>query len=232
MTTIPQIIAHRGAPREALENTIPAFQAALTQGADAIELDVHATRDGVVVVHHDDYLRLARNEPGARRPIADLDAEEVRRTPLRDGLHVPTLDEVLDLVGDRAVVYVEVKAVGIEAPLLACLDRHPACRIAVHAFDHRIPVAVRTARPALPIGLLSSSYPLDLPGFIGPGRPEALWQHGGVIDDALVREAHAMGVRVIAWTVNEVDHARALWAMGVDGLCTDVPGAMRASLTT
>jgi len=231
VTAIPQIIAHRGAPREALENTIPAFQAAMAQRADAIELDVHATRDGIVIVHHDDHLPPDRNEPFASgRSIADLDADEVLRRPLPGGFHIPTLDDVLDLVGSQLVVYVEVKAVGIEGPLLACLDRHPAVRTAVHAFDHRIPVAVRVARPSLPIGLLSSSYPLDLPGFIGPGRPEALWQHGGLIDDALVRDAHAMGARVIAWTVNDPDHARSLWAMGVDGICTDLPGAMRRSL--
>ncbi len=231
MTAIPEIIAHRGASRESLENTLDAFQRAVAQGADAIELDVHATRDGMIVVHHDETLLVeATHGPGQRRPIAALDADTVRRSPLKNGAPAPGLDDVLALVNARAVVYVEVKATGIEHALLACLDRHPSCRVAVHAFDHRIPVAVRAKRPELPIGVLSSSYPLTLSGFIGPAAPDAFWQHATLIDEQLVRDTHALGARLIAWTVNDAAHARSLAAMGVDALCTDIPGLLRSAL--
>ncbi|MEQ1690912.1 MAG: glycerophosphodiester phosphodiesterase [Gemmatimonas sp.] len=232
MTRVPEIIAHRGAPREALENTLRAFQIALDQGADGIELDVHATKDGVVVVHHDAALAVARNGEPSLVPIADLHSTEACQVPLRGSERLPTLDEVLDLVGPRACVYIEVKANGIARHLVECLDRHPASRVAVHAFDHRIPVDVRDARPSMSIGVLSTSYPVSLVGFIGAARPDALWQQAQLIDQALVDDAHALGARVIAWTENDAVHARSLIAMGVDALCTDTPGLLRAALTS
>lgn len=223
-----QIIAHRGASGECLENTLAAFARALDQGADGIELDVHATADGTIVVHHDATIRRA----GDNGPIAigGLSASDLSRVSLADGSPVPTLDQVFELVGDRLTVYVEVKAAGIEAPLLACLDRHPRARFAVHSFDHRIPDAIRRARPGTATGYLSASYPLDLSAML-PRDADALWQAGDLIDGALVQAAHAKGARVIAWTVNRPAHARALSLLGVDALCTDLPGSLRASLT-
>ncbi len=231
MTIFPEIIAHRGAPREALENTLPAFRLALAQGADGIELDVHATRDGVIVVHHDPTLRTMDAQGAvALHEIARLDASVIAATPLAGGSVAPTLDEVFDLVGQRATVYVEVKAFGVEDALEATLARHRGVRVAVHAFDHRIPVAARQRRPTLPIGLLSTSYPLDLRGFIGEARCQAYWQHAPLIDRTLVQRAHELGARVVAWTVNDVDQARALVDLGVDALCTDTPGLLRNAL--
>ena len=223
-----EIIAHRGASRECRENTLGAFTRALEQGAHGIELDVHATSDGVVVVHHDPVVPVL--SAGERRPIARMTMAELSAVRLADGSTVPTLDEVFDLVGASAMVYVEVKAQAIEHPLIACLDRHPGVRFAVHSFDHRIPDAIRTARPRTPVGFLSASYPLDLGATLGAHPPEALWQAGDLIDARLVRDAHTKGARVIAWTVNSPAHARALMDYGVDALCTDTPGLLRASL--
>ncbi len=227
MLRIPEIIAHRGAPREALENTLTAFAIALAQGADGIELDVHATADGVVVVHHDPVVAMH----GSVTEIVSLSAADALRLPLKGDERMPTLDAVLDLVGSAVVVYIEVKARGIERPLIDCLARHPGARVAVHAFDHRIPVAVRAQRPATSIGLLSASYPLSLSSFVGQGRPDALWQQAALIDEQLVRDAHQLGARVIAWTENDAVHARSLIDLGVDGLCTDTPGALRKALS-
>ena len=230
MNLLPEIIAHRGAPREALENTLESFEIALRQGADGIELDVHATGDGVVVVHHDPVV--SRPGPSAKSvvAIADLSVTELLQFPLRGDARVPTLDAVLDLVGSRATVYVEVKGHGIEEAVVACLNRHPGVRVAIHAFDHRIPVAVRQRLPDVSIGLLSASYPLDLSGFVGSARAQAFWQQTSFIDQALVGSAHALGMRVIAWTENDSVHARSLIAMGVDALCTDTPGLLRSAL--
>lgn len=230
MSRIPEIIAHRGAPREALENTLAAFEIALDQNADGVELDVHATMDGTVVVHHDADVPWPVASSTTRRPIADIDAKRALAYALRDNAHMPTLDAVLDLIGERSVVYIEVKATGIERPLLAVLNRHPKARVAVHSFDHRVPVAVRAARPSTRIGLLSASYPISLDRFIGAAKPDAFWQQANLIDQALVEETHALGARLIAWTVNDAQHAHALIAMGVDALCTDTPALLRAAL--
>jgi glycerophosphoryl diester phosphodiesterase len=223
-----EIIAHRGASGEHLENTRRAFEAAIAQDADGVELDVHRTRDGQVVVHHDFHVR---DDTGRLLAIADLAADELRKLRLSNGETVPTLDEVLDLTHTRVVAYIEVKGANLEQDLVACLDRHPTARIAVHSFDHRIASRVRELRPGTSIGLLSASYPVDLTGFIGPVRPDALWQQSILIDQALVRASESVGARVIAWTENDPARARQLMREGVSAICTDTPGKMREALS-
>ena len=120
-------IAHRGAKRECTENTLPAFARAVERGADGVELDVHATADGVVVVHHDPDLAIAG---GHRQAIADLTWQELRQAAIA----VPRLSDVLDAVSERATLYVELKGWGVEGPV-ADLIRTPR-RCAVHSFDH------------------------------------------------------------------------------------------------
>lgn len=225
----PEIIAHRGASRAFRENTLRAFAHALALGVDGIELDVHATADGVLVVHHDPELALGPDH-GARA-IASVEADELSAIRLLCGDPVPTLAEVFELVGDRATVYVEVKAPQVERLVADLLDRYARVRTAVHAFDHRVPVGVRALRPATPIGLLSASYPLSLSGVLGDSGARDFWQHAELIDASLVRSAHASGVRVIAWTVNSAPHARRLAAWGVDGLCTDIPDEIRRAVS-
>ena len=223
---LPEIIGHRGAPRERVENTLPAFAAALAQGADAVELDVHATSDGTVVVHHD---FVPRTVDRGRRPIAAIASAELRDLRFEDGSSIPTLDEVLELLGKRATAYVELKGRGIEAEVLAVLARHetPA---AVHSFDHRAVLRAGGARPGLARGVLLSSYVVDAPAVLRAAGARDLWQEWEWIDQPLVDAVHDAGGRVIAWTANAPDAVRTLAAMGVDALCTDVPGAMRQAL--
>lgn len=241
-----EIIAHRGASRDCLENTLEAFQRALDQGADAFELDVHATLDGVVVVHHDFDVKVSQQPmtgkssdpavgteaaPDRRLTINAVDYTTLMGVRLRNGESIPTLDEVLALAGTRATVYVEVKGLGIEAEVISCLLRHPETRTAVHSFDHRIPYAIADRKPGTPIGILSASYVLDIAGMINAANARDLWQQTILIDQPLVDQAHLSGARVVAWTENSVSHALDLVRMGVDAICTDVPAVMRAGLT-
>src|SRR4051794_8964248 len=102
-------IAHRGAKREFHENTVPAFQRAYELGADAVELDVHATADGVVVVHHDPAVR-----SGVRKvEIARTDWAELSALVLAGGTRMPRLTDVLAITPPGRTVYVEIKGAGI-----------------------------------------------------------------------------------------------------------------------
>src|SRR3982074_3253772 len=97
-------ISHRGAHQKLPENSIPAFLRAIELGADAIELDVHATSDGVVIVHHDPSV----TAPGvATSQLVDLSASELTRFPLAHGVEIPTLEAVLNAIRDQAKVYAE-----------------------------------------------------------------------------------------------------------------------------
>lgn len=226
----PELIAHRGAKLEHRENTLPAFLTAVDRGAEAVELDVHCTADGVVVVHHDPMLGKVMYDPAmAGRRLDAMTAAEVRDIPFATGEVVPTLAEVLLALPAHVTVYVEVKARGIEARVAEVIRPH-APRVAVHAFDHRIPMGVAARVPGVPAGVLLDSYLLDPVAAMAAAHARDLWQYWEMIDTALVDTVHGAGGRVIAWTANDPDAIRALAAMGVDGLCSDDIRVLRAAL--
>lgn len=230
---VPEIIAHRGASRECLENTLAAFDRALVQKADAIELDVHATADGVVVVHHDFEIRDNRSgHADGTLAIANVDFSELSKWRLLNEEPVPTLDIVLQRMAGKATVYVEIKGIGIEQPVTDCLARHPLTKTAVHSFDHRIALRMRTLRGQTRTGILSASYAIDVAHLIHSAKANDFWQQSAMIDEALVRNVHAANARVIAWTENKFPHASTLASYGVDALCTDIPGALRNAFAT
>lgn len=212
-----ELISHRGAHQTLPENSIPAFLRAIELGADAIELDVHATSDGVVIVHHDPVVKA---EGKARTRIADLSLSELARFPLAHGVEIPTLQEVLDAVGDRAKVYVEIKAADIEPLVVRCI-RESGASCAVHGFDHRAVKIVKMIFPAIRTGVLEVARHIDPVASLVAAGAEDLWQEVSSIDEDLVARAHSVDARVIAWTADDPDQWRTLNEIGVDGICTD-----------
>lgn len=199
---------------------------ALELGADAIELDVHGTRDGTVVVHHD-FTVNAEGVP-ARARIADITAEELRGFPLPGGEQIPSLREVLSAIGKRAIVFVEIKAPHIEPLVVRCL-RESDAQCVVHSFDHRIVLTVKEIFPAIRTGILQVARPVNAVASLRDARADDLWQHVDYIDEELVAAAHGIGARVIAWTANDPAQWDALTNLGVDGICTDHIGELAAA---
>jgi glycerophosphoryl diester phosphodiesterase len=214
-------------PRKTRENTLAGFGLAVEAGVDGIELDVHATRDGVVVVHHDPRLTPptlpAGSAAGGVGPqglvIADHTLDELRQYARYE---LPTLRETLTVVAPSVTLYVEVKGRDIE-PLVADLLRGHGRRCAVHAFDHRVSLRMHALLPDVPTGILSSSYLLHPGPVLCDVGARDYWQWWESIDASLVREVHASRGRVVAWTVNDARAVRHLAALGVDAICTDVP---------
>jgi glycerophosphoryl diester phosphodiesterase len=160
----PLAVSHRGLRLDAPENSIPAFLAAIEAGAEAIELDVHATADGVVVIHHDPVIQLRSAEDVVTtRSILEMTGKEIEGARLSGDVAMPTLDDTLEAIGTRAGVFIEIKARGIENDVVRCLRRHDAGmdRWAVHAFDHRIAKRVLELLPSVRTGILQVSYPVD-----------------------------------------------------------------------
>ena len=221
----PWIIGHRGSPRDHRENTLRSFRCAFDAGADAIELDVHGTADGAVVIHHDATTNSRPGESGPRVLIADTPLSALRDLPIPDD-PIPTLDELLAQTPEDRTVFVEVKATGIEEAVVSVI-RASARRCAVHSFDHRVARRIREVAPEIPVGILQTSYPIDPVRPMHDAGARDLWQHWELIDSDLIERVHADGGQVIAWTVNDADVARRLVRWRVDGICTDVPAAMR-----
>ena len=212
------MISHRGAHQTLPENSIPAFRRAIDLGAQAIELDVHGTNDGTLIVHHDPIV----NAPGfPPRRIAELSGAEVRRFRLDQDIEMPTLGAVLDAVGTDASVYVEIKASAIE-PLVVREIREHDTTCAVHSFDHRIVKTVKSIFPAVRTGVLQVARHLDPVASLVASGAQDLWQDVSFIDEDLVSRAHSVNARVIAWTANDAEHWKILRRIGVDGICTDL----------
>jgi glycerophosphoryl diester phosphodiesterase len=192
-------------------------------GADAVELDVHLTADGVVVVHHDP--AIAGLGAIDALTLGQLSAHRVQGEP------VPTLDEVFEAVGERLRIYVELKGATVAPGSLDCIARHPSSPgAAVHCFDHRLVALARHLAPTVPRGVLEVSYPIDLTAAARPVEARDLWRHRDFVDEALVRGAHAEGRRVVAWTVNDAATMRRMAGWGVDAICTDDVALARATL--
>ena len=220
-----EIIGHRGSPKEQRENTLASFRRAFAHGANGIELDVHGTKDGAVVVHHDPSTNSRPGDSGAVLTLAESTLASVRAVELGND-KIATLDEVLSAVPGEAVIYVEVKAQRIEESVIAAI-RTGGRRCAVHSFDHRVARRVHELAPEIPVGILQTSYPVDPLRPMRDAGARDLWQHWELIDGSLIERVHDDGGRVIAWTVNAVEIAERLIRWGIDGICTDLPGVMR-----
>jgi glycerophosphoryl diester phosphodiesterase len=200
-------------PRRARENTIPSFAAALAAGADGIELDVHATADGIVVVHHD-----ARVPGGV--DIARTAWQELHGAAAESQLELPTLAEVCELVGDRAELFVEIKGAGIERDVAAVLAGHSG-PYAIHSFDHSTIRRLARRDRRLRLGLLFEERVADVAAMLAEHGARDAWPHHTIVDASLVEAVAGAGGRVIAWTVNDPRELARLAALEVDGLCTD-----------
>ena len=210
------------------ENTIPAFERAIALGAQAVELDVHATNDGVVVVHHDPVVHAGGVPAAAEITIASTPFDRLKLHTVAPGVSIPTLTETLDLIGPRAIVFIEIKAKDIEPHVVRCI-RESRSECAVHSFDHRIVLTIKRIFPAIRCGVLQVARHLDPIASLRATGAEDLWQHVDYIDEGLVADAHSIGARVIAWTANDRAQWSALRRLGVDGICTDHIGDLAAA---
>jgi glycerophosphoryl diester phosphodiesterase len=245
----PQVFAHRGGAALRPENTIPAFDHGLSLGADGLELDVHLSRDGVVVVHHDATLERTTN---GRGPLAALTADELAR--LDAGYHfdgfrgaaggIPTLEEVLSRY-PSAWLIIELK---VNDPILArkTIDDVRAAgaleRVAIGSFGTRVLRAARAHEPRILTGASREETRLALyrswirwPVRNPPNDAFQVPEQSGstrVVSQRFVRYAHEAGVAVQVWTVNAAADMRRLLDWGVDGLISDRPdiavGVVRA----
>jgi len=236
----PQVFAHRGGAALRPENTIPAFDHGMALGADGLELDVHLSRDGVVVVHHDRTLERTTN---GRGPIAASTADELAR--LDAGYHfegfrgaaggVPTLKDVLRRYPGAALI-IELK---VDDPELAhkTIDDVRAAgaleRVAVGGFGTRVLRAARRYEPRLTTGASREETRLALyrswvrwPVRNPPNDAFQVPERAGstrVVSPRFIRYAHETGVAVQIWTVNDEADVRRLLDWGVDGLISDRP---------
>jgi glycerophosphoryl diester phosphodiesterase len=250
----PRLYGHRGSSADFPENTLPAFAAALEAGMAYLELDVRATADGTVVVLHDETLL---RTCGVDRPVHELSLAELRRLdagatfsadggqtyPFRGrGIVVPTLEELLNAFPD-ALFNIEIKQ---ESPaiedntlqVIRAAGRADAVLLA--AESDTVMARLRPLCPDIPTsfsyGELATFFAWLERGAPNGYRPPAAalqipetYQGRQLVSPATLQAAHALGLEVHVWTVNEADDMTRLLHMGVDGLMSDRPALLTAT---
>ncbi len=242
-----RLVGHRGAAGVAPENTVPGLRHAVRVGADAVEFDIHCTRDGEIVLFHDATLERTTDGRGpvADHSLADLRALDAgyrftvdggRRYPFRGrGVHIPTLDEAFASIRDLPAI-IEVKTPAAGRALADWLRNRPEReRVVVGGFSREfVHSAAEVARWRA--ATEEQLRPFVLFGKFGLGRrfapaADALMvpeKHRGirVVSRSFVASAHRQGLAVYVWTVNRPDDMRRLIDWGVDGLISDYPAIL------
>jgi glycerophosphoryl diester phosphodiesterase len=239
------VFAHRGGSALAPENTLAAFDNGLALGADGLELDVHLSQDGVVVVHHDATLDRTTNLAG---PIAGRQAEELVRADAGcrfisagarpfagQGIGVPTLDAVLARYSDRRIVIeMKVNTAELASAVVDVVRKRGAVdRVCLGSFGLRVLRAVRALEPAIATSAAREEvrwalyrswcrWPVSRPPYSGYQVPEMAGTVR-VVSPRFIDHAHRAGLGVQVWTVDSEADARRLLTWGVDALITDRP---------
>ena len=234
----PLVIAHRGASGERPENSLAAFELAVEQRADMIETDLHLSRDGTIVIHHD--ASLARL--GEAGEIGEYTASELAALDVTLGSAnaegMPTLADLLDGFGERIELNLELKAAsagpypGLEEVALAAVEeRGLLARVLFSSFSDpvlaRLRGLSRNARlgvlvsPRLPRRVLARARQVDA---------ESIHPHTVLVSDDLIRRAHEAGLKVLPYTEDDPAGMERLLDLGVDGLFTNHPARLRQLL--
>jgi glycerophosphoryl diester phosphodiesterase len=242
----PRLFAHRGASGELPENTLDAFEAGLAAGAQILELDVHASADGEIVVVHDATLERIS---GGRGLVREHSLRELKRLdagyrfvtaagefPFRGkGLRIPTLAEVLErFSGTPLNIEIKQEGEGVIDRVLETIDRFGA-RGDVLVAAERLPLmrAIRSAAPDLLTGFCAEEVAEFLSHVASPRadyRPVGaalqvppVFGEIEIVTEASVESAHQLGVEVHVWTINDPGQIERLLDIGVDAIMSDYP---------
>lgn len=234
-----KIIGHRGAAAYEVENTLPSFKEALEKGADGLELDVHFSADGKIMVFHDFNLK---SLTGETQFIHEKTSEELKKLVCsahgKSGA-IPTLEEVLKLIvefqgkGSKEIMLnVEFKAgsdhyPGIEEKTLElCLKYLKMHQLIFSSFDHYALQNLRSLSQNLRLGILTASVIVDPWLYIDHLKANFYHPHYTTLSDREIMRLIEHDIKVIAYTVNDPDVAKRLIEKGIYAIITDKPGQM------
>ncbi len=225
-------IAHRGASGRFPENTLRAFAAAIDDGAQMCELDVQLSRDGALVVIHDDTVERTTEGRGS---VRSMTLNELRRLDAGvrfgrefKGERIPTLEEVMALADGRCALNIELKSAGVERGVCKLIVEHKALTTAmVSSFDWDALAVVRQFEPRVRLGLLASRGPLRMVEAAVELRAESVNPKANIVTEELCIAAHRRNLSVYTWTVDGPTEMRRLIAYGVDGIMTNYPERLR-----
>lgn len=238
-----EIWAHRGVSAIFPENTMLAFEEAWKCGADAIELDVQRTRDGELIVIHDETLNRTTNGRGyvyasSYSLIKTLDAGGKLHPRFR-GEKIPTLRDVLDFIRSTDMrLNIEIKNeqvnyAGIEAQVIRAIEQFQlAERVVISSFNHHAVQTVKKVAPHIETALLTGAFTQYSSGYASQLGMNAIHPEKRTVNVNYMKEAMRYQIKVRPYTVNEPYLIRVFHAIGVDAIVTDHPQMARKFINT
>lgn len=219
-------IAHRGAKGYEPENTLIAFQKAIDMSADGIELDVHLSADGAIMVLHDETINRTSNGIGL---VKDLSLHQLKTFRIHETHEIPTLTEVFDLVNQKCFINIELKGEDTALKVVQLIEQYVAKKkwnykhFLVSAFDWNALQEVRNLNAKIPIGVLTHTD-LELAiGFAEFIKAETIHPHFHLLTAENTVQMQAKGFQVFSWTINEPEDILKIKSFKVDGIITDFP---------
>lgn len=216
-------LGHRGAPREFPENTIASFKRAIELGAAGIELDVHKSKDGEIVVIHDETVNRTTNGSGK---VANMTLAELKTLNVKGGGSIPTLSEVLEALDKEVVVFIEIKAQGCEQKVADIVRDFIARgwaneKLWIISFDHALLARVKTYAPELQIGATTEKMPKTLAQYADDIQAGAVLPCIKYLSADFVVDARIRNLKIFVWTANDPKEISKARGFGVDGIMTD-----------
>lgn len=228
-------IAHRGFSGKYPENTMLAFEKAIEAGADGAELDVHFTKDGEIVVIHDE--RIDRTTDG-KGFVVDFTYEELSKFDASAGFagvygfnKIPTLREYFELVKpvDGFITNIELKTSeneypGIEKAVMELIDEFQLeDRIIISSFNHYSVMRAKAVNPRIQCGFLESSWIYNFGEYTKTRNVECVHPRFNSLNEGSVAEIKSNSIRINTWTVNEEEDVERLYNLGIDAVITNFP---------
>ncbi|MDT0393305.1 MULTISPECIES: glycerophosphodiester phosphodiesterase family protein [Streptomyces] len=221
-------IGHRGIMGVEPENTLRSFVAAQESGLDVIELDLHLSKDGALVVMHDAEVDRTTDGTGA---IADRTLAELRALDAGRGERIPVFEEVLDAV--RAPLQAEIKDVQAARALAGVMNaRDLTDRVEVSSFHDEAITEIARLVPGVRTALVASRYGTDVVDRAVAAGAGAVCLNIRRLTLEIVEQARKAELRIFGWVVNTQDHLRLVRALGLDGATTDYPEIKRTGRFT
>jgi glycerophosphoryl diester phosphodiesterase len=237
---LPKIYAHRGGGW-APENTMAAFKKCVENGVYGIELDIQRCKSGELIVIHD--VDVKRTAGGGSGLVKDMTWDQLKGldagawfAPEFKGERIPLLSEVLDTVGEKLVINIEIKNTpvaypGIDDDLIKVLKNYKhKDKIVISSFDHEVLKRIHAKEPGLKLGFLMCGLPADLPAYAKELGTTAWHPDLGSVRPDTLKSAQSAGVEVNVWTLNTKDDWDHATKMHVDGIITDDPVAVATFL--
>ncbi len=219
-------IAHRGAKAYEPENTIQAFQKALDLHSDGIELDVHLSADGHIIVIHDETIDRTTNGKGL---VNTFSLSELKSFLIDEKFQIPTLNEVFDLVDKKCLINIELKGLGTAPKVVRIIEEYISEKkwnynnFIISSFDWNMLQETSSLNPNIPIGVLTEENIQTALSFAESIKAKAINPDFQLLNKENVQQIQEKGFLVFPWTVNSEEDIQKVKSYQVNGIISDNP---------